>query len=206
MNIDWRVVFEDYPSAGRVKKFSVLPGTIPWGMDQDTNLWATLEWLYRDGKADDVRFVEEPVLNPVKDGWFRSECEEGLFLHACYPKDIFQFRRRYESLHSCIREMKNDTDGENMLTMMQTNCDNARKQLWAGWNCLGSDGSRRPRDEGLAGLLEDEYSKKELREIIPYSQWVSKWTNKCNRCCVDLPKALQMWVKLQHSDLADLPF
>jgi hypothetical protein len=195
MNINWDRVFNDYRENGiREKKFEVLPCAIPWGSDMEENLHLTLEWLFRDGKKDDVRRSEEPVLNLICDGWFRCESEDGLFLHACYPEEIFSFRRKYEGLYFCIRDMEEDPEGRNMLTEMHSNCNAARRILWSAWNCLGKDGDK--VDPNLN--LEPE----QLHELKPYSQWERTWTNKCSRCCAELPKALQMWVKLQHSKLA----
>jgi hypothetical protein len=193
MNIDWTKVYMPDPEGSpRPKKFIVLPATVPWSMDKDTNLWATVEWVYRAGRKEETRYDRNPTLNLIKDGWYRCEREEGKFLHACYPKDIISFRRQYESIYHSLGVPETFIEREKLTKI-------AREKLWAIWNCIGYDGiKRQPKEPSDDAPLED------ILTYSNYHDWPEVWMNTCSRCCAPLPKGIQMWVKLQHSKLKDI--
>lgn len=176
-------------------KFALLPKIIPWSNDYDVNIWATTEWLYRSGKKEEIEICEEEVLNPIRDNWFRAEFEEGLFIHCCYPEDIIRFRRQYEMIYSNIREAEKDPT-ISIFKQIHNDCEFARSKLWAAWKCLGADGHK--------VSIKDKNNEVDMFEFEhPYSMWPRQWNKQCSRCCEPLPKALQMWIKLQHSKLKE---
>lgn len=188
MNVDWKAIYrrDDIKSTSRHKKFSILPGLLPWEPTGAENLWATLEWLIRDGRKDDVRFSETAVTNHVREHWYRSEIEEGRFIHICYPTEMLKYRGQYEALHQHLKE----TEQQDIMHLHELAAA-ARLKLWSAWNCIGSDGNK----------VEPVYPVEEFHELVPYQLWDQEWQNQCSKCCDPLPKALQMWVKLQHSKL-----
>lgn len=189
MDIDWREIYRSNDD-GRVKKFVELPRIIPWGSEFEENITITLEWLLRDGRNDDIRYSKEPTVNFVRDNWYRAEFEEGRFLHCCYPQDLLKFRGQYEMIINQIKEL----DEINMLEIKEL-ADNARSRLWSAWNCFGGDGEK--QEPKVEKFTDD------LQFIPSYQEWPRVWSNSCKKCCDPLPKALQIWVKFQHSKLKD---
>lgn len=187
IELDWESVYQPDRGTKTMKKFAQLSASIPWGMDFEENVWTTLEWLVRDGRKEEIRYNPDPLLNPVRDGWYNSEFDEGRFFHVCYPQDMLKFRGQYDSLRMQLMDSPDDLrKGKELLK-------DCKARLWSAWNCVGADGDR----------VEPEAPVDELYVATPYFEWPREWTNQCSRCCAPLPKALRMWVKLQHSKLKD---
>ena len=191
MEIDWKDIYapknEGEP---RKAKFQILPKVIPWAGNFQENVELTLEWLIREGKADEVRFSKEPVTDVVREDWYTLEAEPGHFIHVCYPQEMLKFRGQYESLRAQIMD---GAVGEQHTTIMEK-ADACRVLLWSAWNCLGHDGQRSEPD--YSTLPSDTYV-----ELAKYENWPQKWTYECTRCCSALPRSLQAWQKLQHTKL-----
>lgn len=194
--IDWGFVFDNYSESGD-KKFTRVVNNIPWTPDVDDNLWMTVEWLYRNGRVIDVRLAEDPVLYPVKEGWYMSEAESGQFIHICYPQDLLKFRTEYEGLRNLLLT---DTLCQSQVARGQEIVKQALRKLWMAWNCLGVDGNK----VDPASLEEpDDEDALRTTAIVPYKNWPREWKQKCPRCSAALPKNLQIWVKLKHGKLKD---
>lgn len=177
--INWLLIYPKYVNSKRApKKFQRLPSLIPWFDSMEDNLWLTLEWIIRDNRIDEIRLCPEPVLNRIKNNWYKAEYDEGRFLHICYPQDFLNFRMQYESFYCHLKTL----DTTNIL-MVENLRNNARRKLWSIWECTGRDGHY-------------YYNKKTFEPKL-------RWDNKCSLCSEPLPKSLQMWVKLQHSRLRD---
>jgi hypothetical protein len=189
MIIEWENI---YTGSEKSKKFEPLPKLIPWLITMEENVHLTAEWLFRDARALEVRFHEEPILNPVKDGWYNCEFEDGRFLHACYPQDLLKFRAQYEGLFQQIPDLNKEG-----ITQAIDTIKLARRALWSAWNCIGGDGMRKEPKQPK----EDLFYLTIHSGIQPWVYWPRHWTNQCSRCCAPLPKSLQVWVKLQHSKL-----
>jgi len=194
--LQWSKIFPRRPTGIYYdnSKFNQLPRAIPWTMDFDTNIWLTLEWLWREGKKDKIKLYEKDLLNPIRDNWFKVEFEEGFFIHCCYPEELLKFRRQYESLLFNILELDKDPTISRFNQIKETS-GVAREMLWSAWKCFGCDGVRTPpKDEDEEGFLSLE---------TLYDDWPRRWNKQCSLCCFPLPKSLQIWVKLQHSKLKE---
>ena len=197
MEVDWQEVFHPYIEGEvRKMKFSILPKVFSWTSDLQENIDLTVEWLIREGKADDVRLSLEPVVASATNGWYTVESEPGQFLHCCYPADMLKFRGQYETL----REQLVEVDVQTLSVITQT-AESARTLLWSAWGCLGGDGSRvapyYPPDNDADGIPV-------YRQIVPPSEWPRVWNYRCYKCCEDLPKSLKLWQKMQHSRLKEI--
>lgn len=202
MTVDWKNIYPAYVAGCvRPKKFVRIPQPLPWAETYPENLHMTAEWLCREGKGDEVRFAPEDVLNAVRGGWYRVEFEPGKFMHICEPQKLLQFRGQYDSSHAQLKEAITLD-----LLAFGKLVDNSRQLLWSAWRCMGYDGqlvdpnnSVRFDSEGALNPPDQIY-----REYIPYPEWPRHWSNQCSRCCSPLPKALKMWINLQHSKLKDI--
>lgn len=194
MEIDWKEIYVHRGEA-RKMKFSILPRTIPWAGDFQENVDLTVEWLFREGKSDEIRFSKEEVIIEATNGWYTVESQPGQFLHCCYPQDMLKFRGQYENLRHQI--MGSDT--QTLSTITET-AESARTLLWSAWNCLGGDGRRiEPRYDSV-----DKLGMPMLQPMIPPNEWEQVWTYRCYKCCEDLPKALKLWQKMQHGKIAKM--
>ncbi len=197
MDVNWNDVYAPViEGEPRKMKFAILPKLFPWVGDFQANVDLTLEWLIREGKADEVRLSQEPVINAVRDGWYTVEAEPGQYLHCCYPQDLLKFRGQYETLRGQIM----GSNVEN-LSMINQTAESARKLLWSAWNCIGGDGKRiEPDYEPLV----DEDGHKTFQLIVSSNEWPRKWNYTCRICCEPLPKSLQLIQKMQFGKLAEL--
>ena len=187
MDIDWSNIYAAYNEGEQRKmKFQILPKSLPWAGDFQENVDLTLEWLIREGKADDVRLAEEPVVNIVSNQWYTIESEPGRFVHVCYPQEMLKFRGQFESMRERLV----------MSFDIQLNIEAARTQLWSAWNCIGGDGKRVE-----PGYDSDSLDGEDLTPVVPYLDWPREWNYRCFKCCEDLPKNLKLWQKLQHGKL-----
>lgn len=192
MEIEWETLLSAQQTG--YKKFEELPTPPPWTQDMDDNLRITVEWLYREGKNFESRFYPEDLLVAVTDNWFKNEKYPGHFVHLCYPNELMSFRRKYECLFDTIKHSLKDPDPS---LNMKTQCAVARNTLWAGWACLGTDGVLAPPP-----LTREEECAGGVAHLKSYDEWVFIYNNKCDRCSSNLPKGLQIWVKLQHGKLS----
>ncbi len=198
MDVNWSEVYTHrIEGEARKMKFAILPRVLPWAGDFQENVDLTLEWLVREGKADEVRFAKEPVINAVRDGWYTVEAEDGQYLHCCYPADLLKFRGQYENLRSQIM----GTDTETLSTMM-AKAESARTLLWSAWNCIGGDGKR--TEPSANGIQVNDDGSRQIQLLIQPSEWPRTWTYKCYKCCEPLPKGLQLMQKMNHGKLAKM--
>lgn len=203
--IEWRDIFPSYVNeslAARGGKFELLPRPLPWVGTREDTLSLTLEWLLRDNRTDDIRLCGEPIVNLIRNRWYRAEFENGRFIHLCYPKEFVDFRRMYESawqLICLVAEQANATQ----ITMYHEVTVRARGFLWSLWNCMGGDGMRRQPPKSKVSKDPDPFFTDLAHTNLGYSDWPQIWTNKCSRCGEPLPRALQLWTALQHSNLKD---
>lgn len=194
MEIDWVKTFPSEYDAER-KKFERLPQTIPWGTDADENLWMTIEWLLRENRVNEIRYCEDPIIYPMRDGWFKAEFEDGRFIHACFPKDLFKFRLQFEAAAMNFR-MIEPSDVQAHFRAI----DAARQKLWCAWKCFGGDGRR---EEPKVYTYDENATDADLDLFLAPKGWPRVWKNRCFRCQSDLPGALQAWVSMQYK-LTDL--
>lgn len=202
MDIDWEFIFKDTVEqqsdkiSRKPSKFKSLPQLLPWSTYFDENLSATVEMLYRSGKKLTSLLEEENHLLPIREGWYRSELDEGLFVHACYPSEIISFRRKYECVFNQIKLLLDDPSGEDNLKGIRLSSYQAEQNLWAAWACLGFDGQKAP--PAPAKSLPDDFN---LETFGGYANWKPEYYYQCSRCCTPIPKATKSWIKFNNTKL-----
>jgi hypothetical protein len=143
------------------------------------NLTYTLEWLLRDSRKDKIRFNERNLIKHIKDNWFISEIQEGQIVHVCYPKELINYRMKYESVYGEYVNL----DSKEMSIKPLYLINHAKNLLWAQWKCIGFDGSQ-DVDGIFTGLPHYNYN--------------------CNRCQTKMLKNVKAYVILTKSRLAAL--
>lgn len=202
--VPWDKIFPPYANetlSARGGKFQILPSPLPWVGTPEDSISLTLEWILRDNRADDIRLCEDPVVNCIRERWYRAEFEDGRFIHVCYPKEFIDFRRMYEGAWQQMALVANGSCAT-QITMYHEATTRARSFLWSAWNCTGGDGFRKNPDATPKTTGEDGPDFADLvADFSPPMEWPRVWTHKCSRCGTPLPQGLQLWVALQHSKL-----
>jgi hypothetical protein len=197
-DIDWGDIYKKtwYQKA---KKFDKIVQPPPFSKNFDDNVHIAAEWIFRSGKTSIDITRKEPYLNLVKDHWYEKS-PEGTYFHVCYPVDMMKFQHRYNHLFDEYMNLAKDKFVLQKALELQERMKDA---LWSEWKCTGWDGAMvwdTPEEEAVPStpvfiVNTAPFDDSELKHV---------YENKCSRCQQPMPRALQMFNKLQYGKLKKL--